>query len=79
MTIIKYRLNIRFFFASLRSMENKQLERIEKLLTIIADELYVARNNRDLVTGAALSSWEPEREAIIQHIKEARADFRKHD
>jgi hypothetical protein len=60
-------------------MENEQLERIEKLLQIIADELYIARNNREIVGGEPLLSWESEREVIIQHIKEVRIGLKKYE
>ncbi len=71
------RLNIRLFFANLLFMENEQLERIEKLLRIIADELYIARNDPHRSAGKALLSWEPEREAIIEHINEVRSSLGK--
>jgi hypothetical protein len=57
-------------------MENSQLERVETLLQIIADELYVARTDRECegASGSGPAIWESQGRASmtngIEHMRE---------
>lgn len=67
----------------LRGMESKSLERIETLLRIIADELYIARTDRDsdnrlFIKGCVPEDWEKQgRHSMIREIDQMRDKSRK--
>jgi hypothetical protein len=61
-------------------MENKQLERIETWLHIIADELYVARTNREYenASGSGPEIWETSgRDYMTSGIEHMRENLEK--
>jgi hypothetical protein len=61
-------------------MEKEQFERIETLLEIIADELYVARTDREFegALGSGPESWETGgREMMVRRIEGMRDTLEK--
>ena len=71
-------LSIRRFFAILKSMEKDPFEPIERLLRIIAHELYIARKDREL-ENAPKDEVESENPTDLQNWhKEERAWLANH-